>query len=108
MAANTARRFDIALARGSGRSRDRSNKRDLLNDLQAETVESGHYTARMIRENAKAREAKIAQDLAANAELAAVHRLRARPDAFGAREVGRIDIIGGATNLLEPREEVLA
>ena len=71
-------------------------------------MQAGHRLARMIRQHAQARQAEVAQDLAADAELAAVHRLRARADAFGAREVGRVHIVGGTADLLEPREEVLA
>jgi hypothetical protein len=63
----------------------------------------------MVREQPQAPQSKVAQDLAADAELAVGHRMGAAADPVDAGEIGGIDVVGAAAaDLLQAGPQIVA
>ncbi len=86
--------------------------RHLLDDFKAEGVEAGVGLG-VVGEDAELGEAEVAEDLAADADVALVDGVGAGGDGIGAGEVGCVDVVAiaameGAVDFLEDATEVVA
>ena len=80
----------------------------LLDDLKPEAGQTLEPLG-VVGEYAEPAQPQVAQNLAADADFALIHRLHPRDDAVVAREVGHVDVVAGRTpDLLQPATLVVA